>query len=345
MLKNLQGVKHRILVTGTRAKSSVVRLLHAVFVARGLLTRSRITGVVPRELFPSGERTIRRTSPGHISEMKWWASQIEPGTQAIVVENSAIDPEFQPIAAQLIGPTMVVWTNCRPDHEEIWGSGREGACRALIQGIPKGIPVACGVDIGANTRMLLEARGNEILNPIPLTGAYGELTCHLRENMELASTVCCALGFPTESLLEVMALLPIDIADFQIVKQGERQLAAAFSANEPVSTSQLFETTKWKPEETTLLYHHRTDRAARLTTFLPWISSLPWKQRVFTRNLKFNYFTNVLRAFGTSIIAWNDKIQDAASFLRFWEGQVFGCGNVAGWPLDFLFSIRKGKDE
>ena len=340
MLKNLQNIKNRILVTGSRAKSSLVRLLHAVFVANGLSTRSRITGVIPRELSASGERVIRRTSPGHISEMKWWASQIDPGTQAIVVENSAVDPEFQPIAARLIGPTMAVWTNCRPDHEEVWGPGRKGAFSALIRGIHGGIPVACGTDIEADIRTLLKARGNEVLSPIPLPEAYREIPRHLCENMELASAVCSYLGFDLEPSLDVMASLPIDIADFQIVKQDSRQIAAAFSANDPISTSQLFESTNWKPEETTLLYHHRIDRAARLSAFLPWMDSLSWKQRIFTRNSKPNSFTNILSVFNASTIEWNDSIKDAASFSEFWDGQVFGCGNVAGWPLDFLLSIR-----
>ena len=344
MLENLQGVKHRILVTGSRAKSSLVRLLHSVFVAHGFLTRSRITGVIPRELFPNGERVIERASPGHIREIEWWASQIDRDTQAIVAENSAVIPEFQPIAAQIIEPTMAVWTNCRPDHEDVWGPGREGACRALIQGIPNGIPVACGDDVDINVKTQLEMRGNEILTPIPLPAAYEvekKLSGHVRENMELASAVCRALDFPLQTSLEAMVSLPIDIADFQIVKRGFRQLAVAFSANEPVSTARLFETTNWKPEETTLLYHHRSDRGSRLDAFLPWIKSLPWKRCIFTRNSGHHYFFKIPRVFNISAIDWNDEIQCAASFLKFWDGQVFGCGNVAGWPLDFLLSIQR----
>jgi len=328
-------------VTGSRAKSSLVRLLHSVFVVHGLSTRSRITGVIPRELFQNGERVIERAAPGHIREIEWWASQIDPGTQAIVAENSAVTPEFQPIAAQIIEPTMAVWTNCRPDHEDVWGPGRDGARHALIQGIPKGIPVACGDDVDINIKALLEARGNEILNPIPLSAAYEGLPGYVRENMELASAVCCALGFPLEASRKAMISLPIDIADFQIVKRGGRQLAVAFSANDPVSTAQLFETTNWKPEETTLLYHHRSDRDSRLDAFLPWINSLPWKRCIFTRNSKWHRFLKIPRAFKISAIDWSDDVQSAASFLKFWDGQVFGCGNVAGWPLDFLLSVQR----
>ena len=58
----------KILVTGSRGKSSIVRLLHAAFAAAGNETWARITGVVPRELGPDGERTLERAAGGHVDE-------------------------------------------------------------------------------------------------------------------------------------------------------------------------------------------------------------------------------------------------------------------------------------
>jgi hypothetical protein len=292
--------------------------------------------------------------------MAWWASQIDPNAviEAIVMENSAVAPEFQSLAARVIEPTLVVWTNCRPDHEEVWGRGREGAVAALIGGIPPGVPVACGDDVGASVKIALETRGNKTLSPLPLPPEYGELPRHLRENMELAAAVCHAIGLPLDRSFRAMAALPPDIADFRILERSHSKLAVAFSANEPTSTAQLFGDTGWSPEETTLLFHHRTDRPARLRAFTPWIDSLPWKRRIFTRDIRPHRFLADIFSFKTAAITWNDWdgwndwngwdewdewngwIIDAASFQEFWEGQVFGCGNVAGWPLDFLLSLR-----
>jgi hypothetical protein len=273
--------------------------------------------------------------------MEWWASQINPAIEAVVMENSAVAPEFQSLAAQIIGPTLVVWTNCRPDHEEVWGPGREGAVRTLIRGVPPGIPVACGDDVDASVRIMLEMRGNKTLSPLSLPPEYRGLPRHLRENMELAASVCRAIDLPLDPSFQAMAALPPDIADFRILDRGQDKLAVAFSANEPVSTAQLFENTHWAPEETTLLFHHRTDRPARLRAFVPWIDSLPWKRCIFTRNTRPHSFLTSIRSFNTAAIEWNDLIEDAASFQRLWEGQIFGCGNVAGWPLDFLLSLRR----
>ena len=43
----------RVLVTGSRGKSSIVRMLHTAFGNAGMTAYARITGVVPREFVPS----------------------------------------------------------------------------------------------------------------------------------------------------------------------------------------------------------------------------------------------------------------------------------------------------
>ncbi|HPI98954.1 MAG TPA: hypothetical protein PLV56_09425, partial [Synergistales bacterium] len=62
----------KILVTGSRGKSSLVRLIHSALLANGIKAYGRITGVIPRELTPCGEVQILRTNGGHVEEMKWW---------------------------------------------------------------------------------------------------------------------------------------------------------------------------------------------------------------------------------------------------------------------------------
>ncbi|MFA7621915.1 MAG: hypothetical protein WCY56_08760, partial [Aminobacteriaceae bacterium] len=51
-MAGLTSAPIRVLVTGSRGKSSVVRLLSAALASFGLEVRGRITGVVPRELRP-----------------------------------------------------------------------------------------------------------------------------------------------------------------------------------------------------------------------------------------------------------------------------------------------------
>ncbi len=325
----------RILVTGSRGKSSLTRLLHAGLRAWGLNARARITGVLPRELTPDGgERVIRRASPAHVAEFGWWLDQVPAETQALVAENSAVAPELQRYAPDRLRPTLVVWTTLRPDHTEVWGPGREGAAVSLLPGVPKGVPVAGGVELGRpEMRRLLKANGNALhVAPGGISGGHEE------SNLLLAA-LALSLALPGRDLdaaVRAMAELPPDLADFRILEQGGDSLAVAFSANDVASTAQLFAETGWDAAETTLLYHHRPDRTARLRDFLPWINSLPWRETVFSRPEK----PLLSPPWGGQ--AWNDGLTGPEAF-RDWlagRGKVFACGNVAGWPLRFLQEER-----
>ena len=324
----------RILVTGTRGKSSLVRLLHAGLCACGLIAYARITGVLPRELSPSGCRTIRRTAPAHVREMLWWLAQIPPDTDAVVMENSAVAPELQEAAGAWLRPTLVVWTTLRPDHGEAWGPCREGAARALVRGVPRGVPMVGGPETEhPGLLSLLTKRGCP--PHLPVRSAPG--ADHREANLALALhalSLCDLSAERLDAARPAMESLPPDIADFRVLGQGEDLLAAAFSANDVESTARLLSETGWEPSETTLLYHHRPDRTARLRGFLPWIASQPWRETVFTRAQR-PFFPP---PFGRGHPSWEDGIRDAASFeaWRKGRGRIFACGNVAGWPLEFL---------
>lgn len=320
----------RVLVTGSRGKSSLVRLLHAALSASGLQTFARITGVLPREIGPGGrERVIRRVSPIHISEMGWWLAQVPGDAQALVMENSAVTPDLMAYAPDLLRPTLVVWTTLRPDHTELWGTSRIDAARALMRGVPPGVPVAGGAELDDPAlREMLLANGNA------LHLAEGA-PAHQDANLKLAALAfsLCAPHLDANAAYRAMVALPPDIADFRILENNGDCLAAAFSANDRQSTELLFAETGWDARETTLLYHHRPDRAARLDDFLPWIASRPWKEVVFSRPSRPLFFSPA-----GARLAWNDGLTDPAAFRRWWggRGKVFACGNVAGWPLQFL---------
>ena len=335
---DLRRVGIRILVTGTRGKSSLVRLLHAGLSAVGLRTHSRVTGVLPRELSPAGQRVIRRTSPVSFREMRWWLSQVPRDAEALVLENSAVSPLLQPAAGRWLDPTLLVWTTLRPDHQDAWGPGVRGAAEALLRGVPRGVPVLAGPEAALVARAL-EARGPATLMDLPPSFREGNILLAMRaltlslEGTGLASSEALAAA------RRAMESLPPDVADFRILGEGEDLLAVAFSANETASTEQLFVETGWRAEETTLLFHHRPDRPARLRAFLPWIRSLPWRATAFTRTSRPWLRLDRLR--------WTDEISDPASFAawRRGRGRVFACGNVAGWPLEFLLSAERSLEE
>lgn len=318
-----------VLVTGSRGKSSMVRLITAALAGSGLKTRGRITGVLPREITGTEETLILRSGPGNVEEMRWWLSTLPPDTEAVVLENSAVDPELQPLAFRWLNPSCTVLTNVRPDHEEVWGEGEAHAIRALSAGVLGG-PVILPRSVAEIPllRTLLEGQGCT-LHPCPDGKTFRET------HLALTEGVCRLLGRDGDACLEAARSLPADLADFRLFSVGEGILASAFSANDPESTEELFRATGWAREETTLLYNSRGDRFARLQSFLPWFRAFSWKGVCLTGKRPL-FLPAGMRAI---------PLKDLKAFEEFISssGQVFGCGNVAGIPLDFLLSRADGR--
>ena len=309
--------KIRILVTGSRGKSSLVRLILAGLLANGINARGRITGVLPRDLSYSGERVILRNAPGHVEEMRWWLSNISRETEAIVMENSAVDPQLQLLAAQWLHPTCTVWSNAREDHQEVWGRGKEAAVRALLEGIPDDGALILGAEPSCDQQLLglLKKRRGDIVQTPLRGGNYSE------ENTALALRVLEYLELGGACVRSALSSLPPDIADFRVFNVGESLLATAFSANDLQSTQQLFSLLGWRVEETTLLYADRSDRRARRRSFAPFLA-LPWRKVRFSAQ------------------------GEGADVLFRWiqeDKKVFGCGNVAGAPLELLEMLLRSE--
>ena len=65
----LKKIPIRILVNGTRGKSTTVRLLYELFRLNGKIVFAKTTGDNPEILFPDGtKKTVRRFSPPSIIE-------------------------------------------------------------------------------------------------------------------------------------------------------------------------------------------------------------------------------------------------------------------------------------
>lgn len=294
-----------------------MRLILAGLLAGGINARGRITGVLPRELSSAGERVILRNAPGHVEEMRWWLSHVSRETEAIVMENSAVDPQLQPLAAQWLQPTCTVWTNAREDHQEVWGRGGEAAVRALAEGIPDEGALVLGAELSGHSYLserLKKRRGAVVQTSLQGSDYRGE-------NAALALRALESLGLGGECVRLALESLPPDIADFRVFNMGESHLATAFSANDLQSTQQLFSLLGWRAEETTLLYADRADRSARRRSFAPFLA-LPWKKVRFA--------------------AQGERVEALWEWIK-GEERVFGCGNVAGAPLELLeILLRSG---
>lgn len=272
------NAKIRIAVTGSRGKSSVVRLLHTALCACGLKTYTRVTGVIPRVLTPEGEHPILRFGPASVDEMKWWLNTLPDDVQAVVLENSAVTPELQRLAPLWLEPNATVLTNIRPDHKAFWGETEESVLSSLSAALPRGGVVVIPEELAGFPQMCaLASQKSLLLRP---ARRRDEFPAHLSANVGLALEVCRVFGLDENTCLDAMRHMPPDLADFTILNTGNGQLAFAFSANDVLTTEELFLSTGWRREETGVLFNHRSDRVDRFRTFVPWIQTHVWREVV-----------------------------------------------------------------
>jgi len=124
----------RILVTGTRGKSSVVRLLHGALRQAGYRVWGKTTGTAARTLDIDGYETPTRRL-GQVSILETLGSisaANHRGANALVTECMAVNPILiEQLSADIVRPTIVDVTNAELDHLEEEGTDRRAIMRSL----------------------------------------------------------------------------------------------------------------------------------------------------------------------------------------------------------------------
>jgi poly-gamma-glutamate synthase PgsB/CapB len=324
---NLKKAK-RVLVTGSRGKSSLVRLIFSAFKASGFKVHARITGVVPRHLYGENGKVILRLSGGHVEETRWWLKKLPASTEAVILENNAVDPFLQHLAADWLRPDLIVLTNTRPDHQEVWGPNSGHAARALLAGIPANSQVVLSWEAASQSGVLAELSKKKVAFSVTQKPCQGGEAGHKEHNMALALRACQNLGLEQETCLAAMQGLAPDLADFQVKAVGAgAKLAVGFAINDLKSTEDAFASLGWSCEKTVLLFNHRRDRPLRLREFFSFIKK-PWQKVVLIGD----------RPGPLPFASAYCRLGSLADFYKLFKpgNNYFGCGNLAGHPLAFL---------
>ena len=119
-------------VNGTRGKSTVTRMIHALLRQQGMEVFAKTTGSAPRFLLPNGtEKTIKRLGPANIREqrniMLLSAIMRKEKNTALVFECNAIEKELQSISIKWLKPDINIITNVREDHRAELGNAENAA--------------------------------------------------------------------------------------------------------------------------------------------------------------------------------------------------------------------------
>lgn len=278
----LECVPARILVGGTRGKTTTVRLVTEALRLGGLTVCARTTGRRLEETLEGRAhprriewRAAPRVARADVDEIRRWAHAAarRVTSDALVVENSGVRPEAMwAVGCHLFPPTVAVITGAASDHLDLWPHDEEQIARMHCRAVPRGVSI-----ITADERIahVAASMGFDVIAAVA-PERTSEIPPWLKR---LASLAVATAAHVDRSLSDANRHALIEYA--QRLLPRPRALASGvsfldlFDANDPQSAAAALESaTLTAPHRRRVaLYAHRLDRMWRLRQFQPWLES------------------------------------------------------------------------
>lgn len=230
-------------VNGTRGKSTVTRMVHALLLEAGYRAWGKTTGTEPRLLLPDGgERLIRRLGPANVREQRnMLLVAVRGGADALVFECNAVRPELQLVSSAFLDPDLLVLTNARLDHRAEQGDA-DATALSFAATIPAGRAVASS-DLVRRDLWETEA-ARKAARFVFVDPREGEGLDDLPENVACAFAVADWLDLPRDRAAKAVSCHKPDPGAFRLLHwkdpKGQRVwFADALAANDPESSDKL----------------------------------------------------------------------------------------------------------
>ena len=256
--RRIESIPIRILVNGTRGKSSVTRMLVAALNGCGIKVFGKTTGSEARFILPdlSEEEIVRRNGSRMVREHNLMLKKaVEHGCQAIVCECMAIREENQKVIGdKLVRPTITVMTNARVDHVDQMGDTEEETAEVLCRSIGEDSDV-----FTADSAVLEVLKGRSNVHPVgPLAEEYVPYLEKFSfpvyaENLALVLEVCRDLGLEDSSVLEAVVKAVPDYGMGGNMEVDNHLVINGFASNDSASARVLFEGLSM--DEVTVIYN------------------------------------------------------------------------------------------
>ena len=276
--RQVARIPHRIHVNGTRGKSSVTRLIGAGLRAGGVKTLTKVTGTFPRLILHDGSDVPvhRKAAASILEQLDIVDFAVEQGTEALVIECMALQPEYQRITEeQMVHATLAVFTNIRLDHTDVMGRTLEEIGVSMSNTMPRGGRLVTVEDANSPlVRRLALRRGTELVEvsagEVEPAAMEGFSYLEHRSNVALALAVCAELGVDRDVALRGMweAIPDAGVLSRSQVHEDDRSCTFfnAFAANDPDSSFQIWNLLRDEghlADERFVLLNSRPDRKDR----------------------------------------------------------------------------------
>ena len=337
--RRLRRIPVRILVNGTRGKTSVTRLIAAALNAGGVRAVAKCTGSDPREILPDGtERTTPRPHGARITELFGFVRRaLSHEAQAIVVECMAVLPETQrALSRHLVQPTIIVMTNAVVDHVDELGADERETAQGLAFSLYPGAVLVTAEQFFADWPQVVPPDRDQLPD-----GYLDRFSFPAFEhNVRLALAVAALAGVDREDALRGMPLAQPDIGMAGPFEVGDSLIVNAFAANDPASTQARYELALPQMAargQVVVLYNHRADRIYRLKGFLPFLrGALAHGAQLLVTG---EDAASAARYFGRQLSCPCDvvppaRLTDAAFYAP--RQAIFCVGNIKGAGADMI---------
>lgn len=298
LAQRINQIPLRICVTGTRGKSSVVRLIAACLKDSRMLVFAKTTGSKPCLIFPDGNETEirRRGHPTILEGKKVLKKASQTGVHAVVLEMMSIRPEsLHTEIIQMMKPHILVITNVRADHVDEIGKSKEEIARCFASAIPEKstvfipeeefYPVFQRKAEKAGTKLLLVPPGLSIGDD-KLEENFP--ACEFEQNFRLALAVVEFLGKDRDKAYRAAVRAAPDFGGLKIWKAKKDSsvtgwhFVSVFAANDPETTKDVLVKLEkrglFKGKKRIGLLNMRKDRGGRT---MQWFDALQ-EEEAFT---------------------------------------------------------------
>jgi poly-gamma-glutamate synthase PgsB/CapB len=336
----------RILVLGTRGKSTVTEYIAAALRSSGRRTLAKTTGTRPTLILPDGGRqTVRRTGRGRLQEQfRVMSLARRLGCDALVLECMSVSPELQRLESHVLRPTLAVLTNILDDHRETYGNDVMWRVKAFASSLPARTGLVSGERLHAEEVGRAAARRKTVVTfPVSPERDLAARFSVVESNLLLALTAVGRLGLSESEAYEAIEALP-DTPLYQEITVSDDgpalRLLNAFAVNDVESASRFLDA--WKSrlsgwDRTVIIFNTRSDRPLRSLQFAHWCSSLRETEKIILMGTHIPRTRRELHRLGVpphNIIAWTrDHSGRPLEALRPYAASgtvVVGVGNAAG---------------
>lgn len=279
---NVDKIQLRILVNGTRGKTTVTRLLAYSLMENGIKTVARTSGSSLEIIHADGSvEKIERKRKARILEMlPFFEIATKEGAEAVIIECMALQEENQrTIRDTLVRPNIVIITNTFIDHVPEMGKTFEETAWCLSRSVPKDSTLYVTDDyyngFGFNVKII------DYTSTIPPSGS---IPIH-PSSWALSKAVLSDLNIEESYLIAAKDKIPPDIG---LLKEIENRngsiLIPSFSVNDrECMLSSIIENQNNHPDkEIIIVFNNRKDREHRIILLKEVMERIEKKPKVYT---------------------------------------------------------------